>query len=212
MKRALLLLMLLVAGACDGERGRGMEIRTYELTRLNMDEALSLLTPYIREEGRLSGKDRLLTIREKPDRLKVIEDLLKKYDGGGESVDVVLNIQVIEADGFTAQDTAIADVEQTLRQMFKYRGYKLLGETRLQAREDAVFGQSTPMFQIQGRVQRLREQNGEKRLPIELRLEIPNAASIASTVTATIGKPVVLGQSTKTGAVILVIRPTIAGS
>src|SRR5688572_18233981 len=123
MKRILLILMIVALSACD--RTRGMDTRTYTISRLTVDEALQLLTPYITEGGYLSGKSHLITVREKPDRLKVIEDLLKKYDGGGVVQDVAMRIQIVEANGFNARDSSIADIEQTLRGMFKYQGYRL---------------------------------------------------------------------------------------
>ena len=112
MKRMLLILMLVTLSACD--RTRGMDTRTYTISRLTVDEALQLLTPYITEGGYLSGKSHLITVREKPERLKIVEDLLKKYDGGGVVQDVAMKIQVVEANGFTARDSSIADIEQTL--------------------------------------------------------------------------------------------------
>ena len=209
MKRWVLVAALLIA-ACD--KKAGMETRTFELGRLKNDEAIALLTPYIREGGYLSGKNNLITVREKADRLTLIDDLLKKYDGGGEAADIVMQIQVIEADGFTQRDSAIADVEQTLREMFKYQGYRLAGETLVRSREESIFEQNTGRFRIAGRTQRLRIAGKEQRIPISIELDGEAGTHLSSTVTATIGKPVVLGQSTAKGAIILVIRPTIAGT
>jgi hypothetical protein len=208
MKRCALVLVLVAISACDSKTG--MEVRSYELSRLTNDEAVALLTPYVSEGGYLSGKNKLISVRERPDRLTLIEGLLKKYDGVGEAVDVVMEIQVIEANGFTTTDAAIADIEQSLRETFKYRGYKLLGETRIQAREGGVFRQASSQFTISGRVQRMVVQGNERRIPIEVDLRVGNVAGLESTVTATVGKPVVLGQSTESGAIILVLRPTIA--
>jgi hypothetical protein len=59
-------------------------------------------------------------------------------------------------------------------------------------------------------VQRVTAEGNERRIPIEVNLRVGNVAGLESTVTATVGKPVVLGQSTETGAIILVLRPTIA--
>jgi hypothetical protein len=58
--------------------------------------------------------------------------------------------------------------------------------------------------------------SNEQRVPIELRLLKPAmgrgemAMELGGTVTATIGKPTVLGQTTNQGAVILVVRPALA--
>jgi hypothetical protein len=208
MKRFVLFALLLVTlAACD--KKRGMETKTFELGRLSNDEALALLTPYIREGGYVSGKEKLISVTEKPDRLRLIGDLLKQYDGGGEAFDIALDVQVIEANGFESADPAIADIESTLRQMFKYRGYKLIGSTRIQTREDERFLQANPAFKVQGHMQRLRASGNEQRIPITIGLQTDNG-EMESTVTATLGKPVVLGQSTvQGGAVILVIRPSI---
>ncbi|MGQ0813735.1 MAG: hypothetical protein ACT4O1_04650 [Gemmatimonadota bacterium] len=211
MKRSILVLALLMLAACD--KGRNMETRTYQLSRLTTDDALSLLTPYIREDGRLSGRGQLITVREAPDRLTVIEDMLKKYDGLGQAVDVVLTMQIIWANGYEERDSAIADIEGTLREMFKFRGYRLAGETRVQAREDSDFAQVIPGYELRGRVMRIRQEGDQRRLPIEVMLRgEDHTRQLVSTVTATIGKPVVLGQSGGGGAIILVIRPSLAGT
>lgn len=209
MKRFALVLAILAIAACDNKRG--METRTYEITRLTKAEVDALLTPYIGDGGYLDAEARLVSVRERPERLKLIEELLKKYDGGGEAADIVMNIQVIEANGFTERDSAIADVEGTLREMFKYRGYKLLGETRVQAREDGTFRNTNEKFQISGALQRIRTDGTEQRLPLRIELQVPSRASLESTVTAVIGKPLVLGQSMGDGAIILVVRASSAG-
>lgn len=209
MKRFLIMLALIALAACD--RGhRGMETRTYQLGRLSSDEAISLLTPYIGEGGYLSGKNGIITVREKPERLTAVEDLLKRFDGGGEAQDIAMRLQIIEADGFTEKDAEIADIEATLREMFKYQGYRLIGETQVRAREDSNFEQKVGGFMVQGRVHRLQKE----RIPVEVTLWSPDGRErlLQSTITATIGKPIVLGQSTKTGATILVLRPTLAGT
>jgi hypothetical protein len=217
MKRTFLLsvLMMLALSACD-TRTKGMEIRTYELSRLSREDALALITPYVHEGGYLSGSGRLITVRDKPERLKLIEEMLKKYDGGGQAVDVVMEIQIIAADGFAERDTAIADIEQTLRETFRYQGYKLLDETHVSAREDATFTQRLQDYGLEGHLGRVSTVGAEKRVPLEIELGRPAhksangliepGESMSTTVTLTLGKPLVLGQSTKGGAIILVVR------
>ena len=209
MKRILLILAIVAAAGCD-RSDRGMETKTYTIARLTQEEALQLLTPYIREGGYLSGKSHLITVREKPDRLAVIEDLLKKYDGGGVVQDVVMRIQIVEANGFTARDSSIADIEQTLREMFKYKGYRLAGEALVRAREESPFEQQVSGHKITGTVGRLMADRG----PIMITLwdNTGRTQLLSSTVTATMNKPVVLGQSSDGGAIILIIRPSIAGT
>jgi hypothetical protein len=209
MKRILLILAIAAAAGC-GRRDAGMETKTFVIARLTQEEALQLLTPYIREGGYLSGKNHLITVREKPDRVAIIGDLLKKYDGGGVVQDVVMRIQIVEANGFTARDSSIADIEQTLREMFKYKGYRLAGEALVRAREESPFEQEVTGYKISGRVGRMLSERG----PIMITLWDKAGARqlLSSTVTATMNKPVVLGQSSDGGAIILIIRPSIAGT
>ena len=178
MKRLLLAALLIAITACDASRG--METRTFELHKLTNEEALALLTPYIRDGGRLSGRSKLITVREEPERLKAIEAVLSKYDGNQNVVDVMLHVQVIEANGYTGRDTAIADIEQTLRQTFRYRGYRLAGEAHIQAREGSTFrrsigrgyvlGQNEGGYMLEGRVDRLATSQNEQRVPIDIQL------------------------------------------
>jgi hypothetical protein len=117
---------------------------------------------------------------------------------------------VIEANGFTGRDEKIADIEASLRETFKYSGYRLIGETQVRTREDSNFEQKVGDFLVQGRVQRMQN----NRFPVEVSLWNPDGRErlLHSTITAAVGKPIVLGQSTKTGATILVIRPSVAGT
>lgn len=208
MRRMIMILAIVALAACN--KDSGMETRTYPISRLTRDEALELLTPYITEKGRLSGTEKLITVREKEHRLKVIEELLQKYDGGGIVKDVVLKIQIVEANGFTGRDSSIADIEQTLRETFKYSGYRLVGETLVRAREESPFAQDIGTFRIAGGVGRLIGDSGP--VQIDLWNAEGNRKLLSSTVTATMGKTVVLGQSSGTGALILVIRPSLAGT
>ena len=208
--RRLLLVAVLLCAACD--RTRGMENRTFELHRLSNDDAVALVTPYVREGGMVSGENRLITVREKKDRLDAIAALLAKYDGNENAVDVLLDVQIVEANGFEARDTAIADIEATLRETFRYRGYRLAGEARIQAREGSQFRRSLGRYALEGRVDRLSTSRNEQRIPLDIQLRGPGEGGmveIAGTVTGTIGKPTVVGQSTGKGAVILVIRPSV---
>lgn len=86
------------------------------------------------------------------------------------SIDLILDVQVIEADGFTTRDTAIAAIEQTLRETFRYRGYRLVGEARIQAREGTTFRRTiSGRYMLAGNVDRLRSPSNTQvmRVPID---------------------------------------------
>jgi hypothetical protein len=199
---------LLLLAACGGDRGR--EVRTYELHRLSRDEALTLVTPYVREGGYLSGSDRLLTVREQPARLDEIAALLARFDGG--PAEVVLHFRVVEANGFAARDSTLADVEPLLRGLFRYQGYRLAREVTVQVTEGGRFsyGAGGPTS-LTGQVERVTTSEAERRVHLTVSLQAPGGA-LKSSVTAAAGKTLVLGSQKDgeaDGAWILVLRPEV---
>lgn len=123
------LLMLAIGMAACG--GPTLDTRTFELQYLDADEAARMVDPYIygdRPEGAgaMSAVGNTLTVRETPDNLEKIARVLAQFDRPKPRVR--LHFQLIEADGATTTDSAIADVEAELRKLFRYRGYKLLNE------------------------------------------------------------------------------------
>lgn len=211
MRNMFIALLIVAAAACDNRRD--LETRTFQLQRLSHEEAIVLITPYVRDGGLVSGRNKLITVREREDRLKVIEEMLRKYDGMGKAADVTLRFRVIEANGFTGTDSAIADVEPTLKETFRYRGYRLVGETVVRAREESSFSQTVgETLQISGEVGPVYVDQNERRVPVRIVLRgrrEGGMVELMSTVTASMGKPVVLGQSTSRGAIILVINPAL---
>ncbi len=216
MKRLALVLLMVIAAGCDDTRG--METRTYKLLQLSLDQAFTLFAPYLRSGGTIAGKDSLITVREKPDRLKVIEDLLKKYDGGGDARDIMLHVQVVQADGFTQRDSALAAIEPLLRRTFRFKGFRTLGQTDVRVREQGTFSQSQHYFTVSGRALKLENAAGETRLPLQITLVITQndrtgllfGDQMSTTVTTMLGKPMVLGKNIEQGAIILIITPSLA--
>ena len=129
--------VLLAAGilALSGcQRGTRLDTRTYTLKHLDPNTAEQLVGPYIYGDregapGTMSATAGALTVRETPDNLDKIQRVLDQYDMP--RPDVRLHFQLIEADGFTGTDSAIAPVEAQLRKIFQFKGYKLVGEAVL---------------------------------------------------------------------------------
>ncbi|UCG88898.1 MAG: hypothetical protein JSW71_10315 [Gemmatimonadota bacterium] len=127
--------LVLVAGACGGPQ---LDTQTFELRYLDARTAASLIEPYVyfdRETnpGTLSTAgdmaSHVITVRETPDNLAKIARVLADYDQPAPMVQ--LHFQVIEANGSTTTDAAIEGVESALRQLFRFRGYRLLAEAVL---------------------------------------------------------------------------------
>jgi len=207
-----------------------MEVRTFELERLDAGEAVALVAPYVFEEregapGEMSQTEGLLTVRELPENLDRIEAVLRRYDQ--EAADVQLRFQIIEADGFSGRDAAIAEVEEELRGLLRYEGYRLVAESVLRVREGQYVEQrvqslieGTPGFVLATNVGRVsRSENGD-RITLEVQLHDLWNQLLNTSVTVEDEKIMVIGTAAgtpdgtasggpQTRAYILTVRPVI---
>lgn len=206
LKAIVVLAAILVAAGCDSRRG--MAVRTYELHRLDYSEAETLVTPYVREGGFISGKGRLLTVRESPDRLDSIAALLKRYDGVPALV--TLRFQVIEAGDFEGGDSAIARVEAPLREMFRYRGYRLQTELVVVALEGVPFRHQQGVVRVSGTVSSGSVVGAQGGLTIQVEFE-SGGDSLNTMINGTPGKTMLIGMQRRTGGggLILAVQPTL---
>jgi hypothetical protein len=206
--RAAATVLVLLTAACDSRRD--LQVRTYELHRLSKDEALTLVTPYVDDGGYLSGSDKLITVRTSPTRQGEIATVLAKFDAA--PVEVVLHFRVVEANGFTTRDSALADVEPLLRGLFRYDGYRLAHEVTVQVTEGGKFSQGVGgPTALLGEVERVTRVGNEYRVKVTLSLEAPGGA-MESSITAVAGKTVVVGSQkvgSAAGAWIVVMRPEV---
>lgn len=182
-----------------------LEVRTFELEHRSGYEAGELIRPYVydtreRAEGAISMVDRAITVRETRDNLEQIARALAEFDQA--LPDTRLHFQLIEADGFTESDARIADVEDELRKVFQFRGYRLAGEaivavtsgSEVEQRLRAVDG----MYMITGEIDQVS--------PTGLRVREATLWSEASgqvlrtTVNIRPGQTLVLGSTPKEGS------------
>ena len=207
MKKTIVLaLAALAVAACDSRRG--MQVRTYELHRLTTQEASTLLTPYIDEGGYVSGTRHLLTVREKPEKLDSIARILKRYDGPPQAL--TLHFQVIEAGDFEGTDPTVARVAAPLREMLRYRGYRLVREVTLPGVAGMPFQQSEQNLRITGKVDEVTPGPGGS---VTLEVEVAaQGATVSAAVSGAPGQTLVLGSAQRqngTGALIVAVRPEL---
>jgi hypothetical protein len=135
MKLVKTLSVLTLAGllllGCDGFGGPRLDVQTFNLEHRSGYEAAELIDPYVfsdREEspGDMSATMEALTVRETRDNLEKIARVLEEYDQPIPGIR--LRFQLIEADSYQEEDAAIADVVDELRSLFRFQGYRLLGE------------------------------------------------------------------------------------
>ena len=136
-------LTALVLGACD-LGGPRLETRTFHVEHMEAHEAREIIDPYVYTErdgspGALSFVSGALTVRETRDNLDQIERVLAEFDVP--RPDIRLVFQIIEADGFTESDPRIADVEEELRKLFRFQGYRLAGEATVVGSDHATTSQ-----------------------------------------------------------------------
>ena len=128
---------------------------------------------------------------------------------------VLLRFQIIEADGFGATDPAIADVVQALRDLFRFRGYRLAAESVVRVTSGADYRQRTTDIDgteyIIGGVAHIREAGGTSAVRLEVNLWRGNGQELIRTsLTVPVGQTVVVGSARAAGelpVVILVVRP-----
>jgi len=125
------LLATLTAGACDWLGSTRLDVQTFNLQNRSGYEAAQLIDPYVfgdraENPGTMSATESAITVRETRDNLEKIGRVLAEFDQP--IPEIRLYFQLIEADSFQDQDPAIEDVVDELRSLFRFQGYRLLGE------------------------------------------------------------------------------------
>jgi hypothetical protein len=214
----------LVFAGCQDQ----LEVRTFELERIDAAEAEALISPYVYSDrdgapGATSHAEGVLTVREMPENLERIEEVLARYDT--EPADVQFRFQLVEANGFESVDDGIAEVESELRKLLRYTGYRMAAEAALNVREGhwahqtidrpfSVEGEDEPPFDLNVEVTRVVGSGDDLSVDLSVQLQHEWYGSLLETrVNVGNGKSMVLG-TTSTGrggaeALILVVTPTI---
>ena len=139
-KRAILLPMLVTA--CGS--GVTLETRTFRLQSLGDQVALTVIEPYVYGDrpnapGLATAMQGVLTVRETSDNLDRIARVLEEFDSPRQSV--TLHFQVILANGAGSADPAIAEVEEELRRLFRFAGYRLVAQSSVTGLEQSQVNQ-----------------------------------------------------------------------
>ena len=211
--------VLLIAG-CDG--APPLETRTYELMYLDDGVAAELVGPYVYFErpsapGTITVVEGKLTVRETTENLERIEAVLVRFDRPKPGVR--LRFQLIEANGFESTDPEILDVEQALRDLFRFEGYRLVGEALVNGVEGSYLRQDIPSsagppFHLQTGIADVRTDSAGGSVALEVMLEAWESDILATTVRVRAGQTAVLGSAalrTKEGdtTLILAVRPEL---
>ncbi len=221
----LLVLALLPLAAC--QRPPELTTRTFPLHRLSAPRALALVQPYVYPDrknapGMVTAAEGMLTVRELPENVNRINDVLAQYDAPPTSV--LLHFQLLQADGAAPVDSAIAPLEAELRRVFRFGGYRLASNAVVRTTPGDDFAQHLPgvPYELEGRVQDFERVAGGDvgTIMVVLREETTRQTVLMTTVTARAGQTIVLGTSRPLGppragaagegALILALTPEFA--
>lgn len=170
-----------------------LETRTFELRYIEPADAIGFLEPYVyegREEapGMMSQARNTVTVRELPENLERIEAVLAEFDRPPAMVS--LRFMLIEADGFTSSDPAIADVEEELRKLFNFQGYRLAARSTVQALDGGFVEQriGDRSYEIVAQVDDVDAEDGT------LSMSVDFSGLFSTSVRIPLGQTVVLGS------------------
>lgn len=206
--------------------GQGAELptRTFHLKYLSPEEAVRLIRAQGGGEGaRVSyrsnapGEDSApgVTVSDTRDNLDKIAMIIDEYD---QPPMVQLSFQVIQADGATTRDSAIAEVEAVLRRLFRFRGYRLAAEGVVGGVEGSglkqvLTGRTGAHYIITARIDDVRGFGDSATVVVQVHLQVaPGSGEIQSVVRLPVGKTAVLGNTqaaTAGGTLILTVRPEL---
>jgi hypothetical protein len=132
-------LMLVVALVCAvplaAQSGSGKvfsmsetEVRTFPLRHLRSKDAAQLIAPYaipgmVFDAG---STVQAITVRDTPANLARIDSILREFDLPPQTV--ALRFQVIASTTTPTADSRMRAIEPSLRQLFSFAGYRLVGE------------------------------------------------------------------------------------
>lgn len=211
-------LAALIAIGCSA--GPELDTRTFRLAYLEGSAAAEIVGPYVYTDrpdapGTFSYRDNVLTVRETPDNLEKIARVLEEFDTPEPGVQ--LRFQIIEANGSSTSDPAIAEVEAELRKLFQFRGYRLLAEAYVGGVEGSSISQAVSTrgepYVIEAHIHRVQVSDAGAAVTLTVALRLPNVGStLESTVNVAAGKTVVLGNGQldpQRGPLILTVRPEL---
>ncbi len=222
------MLLGVVLAACG--RAPNLETRTFRLQSLADHVALTVIDPYVYGDrpnapGAATAMQGVLTVRETSDNLDRIARVLEEFDSPRQSV--TLYFQVILANGAGSADPAIAEVEEELRRLFRFVGYRLVAQGSVTGLEQSHVNQKMftqdpdnqsgarlmfGFYQVGASIGKVG--GGESAMvDLEVQLDGNNSVLFSASVVLGIGNTIVLGtlQLPDDQALILTVRAELAG-
>lgn len=196
----------------------GLEVQTYQLEFLEPDAANRIIDPYVfPDRGGMISMDaqtRTITVRETPEMLSRIEEVLARYDLPEPSVK--LHFRLVEANGSgSPEDPRLEEIARALPEdVFRFKNYRLIGETVMTGIEWSEVSQGVvadrERYMIEGMIGEIRSTDDSGTVKLQVSLHSTRFGPIFTTgVNARIGQLLVLGSAQpdpERGALILAVR------
>lgn len=205
----------LLAG-CQRDSYGNLDVQTFQLEYIEPSAALRIIEPYVFSDrgGTVSVDNQTgtITVRETPDMLSRIEEVLVRFDQPEPSVK--LHFRIIEANGSTT-DPGLEDITDALPEdVFRFRGYRLVGETVMTGIEwsdvaQRVVTSGDRVFWIAGNIGEVRVAGDSGTVKLQVGLSSTQGNIFQTAVNARLGQTLVLGSAQPdpgSGALILAVQ------
>jgi len=216
MMRALMMAMTLAVALAACQRGPNMDVRTYQLSYIEPAAANRIIDPYVfADRGGMVSIDQesgVITVRETPEMLDRIGEVLQRYDQPEPSIR--LHFRIIEANGTQGTDPALEEIEKALpKEVFRFNNYRQVAQAVVSGIEYSKFSQRVAgggaSYQISGTIGEVRAAGDSGTVQLQVGLSLPMASLFETAVNARLDQLLVLGTgqpSSDSGALILAVR------
>jgi hypothetical protein len=195
-----------------------LEVRTFQLEYMEPNSAVLVIDPYVfgGRGGAISFEEqtRTITVRETPETLSRIEEVLARFDMPEPSVK--LHFRLVEANGGTpSDDPQLAEIKEALPEdVFRFRNYRLAGEAVMTGIEHSGVAQNVSTdyqrYVIEANIGEVKAIDGGGTVKLSVQLMSDQYGMIfATAVNARIGQLLVLGSAqpeSDRSAVILAVK------
>jgi hypothetical protein len=205
------------AGGCMTDEYGHLDVRTFQLEYIEPDAAYRIIDPYVfADRGGMTSMDdetRTITVRETPEMLSRIGEVLDRYDQPAPGVR--LHFRIIEADGNGEPDPALQDIEDALpKDVFRFRNYRQVAEAVMVGLEHSEITQRAAggggRYVVQGYIGEVRAAEGGGTAQLHVELFVSGEGTVFQTeVNAREGQLLVLGSAQpdpERGALILAVQ------
>ena len=191
------------------------DLHSFSVRHLSGAEAGDIIAGHV-PAGAVEGwTERAVFVRVSDHDATTVAELLRREDVP--KPQVALRFQVVEADGFTQTDTSIARIEGVLRNLFRFRGYRVVADAYLTTKEKSeasqtIIGADGVRYSIGVGVGEVLRREGKASAEIRSSLAVATEPILSTTVNVPDGQVVVLGTArpdAQRGALILVVTPAI---